>query len=114
MEVVALADTGKTCTITKGLLKLIAFNTIDQLSGPAFDQFASILLAAAGLSFADGKLVLAEYVPEDTPANAPTTTAPTGGEGSASHAQDDDSATLDGASLTDDTEHDAPTPDDSC
>lgn len=109
-----MAETSKTYTITKGLLKLIIFNTIDQLSGPAFDQFASILLAAAGLSFADGKLVLAEYVPEDTPANAPTTTAPTGGEGSTPHAQDDDGATSDCSSFTDDTGHDAPTPDDAC
>ena len=109
-----MAETGKTYTITKGLLKLIAFNTIDQLSGPAFDKFASILLAAAGLSFADGKLVLAEYIPDDAPANAPTTTAPTGGEGSTPHAQDDDGASHDGASSTDDTGHDAPTPDEAC
>ena len=109
-----MADKGKTYTITKGLLKLIAFNVIDQLSGPAFDQFASILLAAAGLSFADGKLVLAEYVPDNAPANSPTTTAPTGGGGSAPHAPDDEGATPDGASSTDDTGHDAPMPDGGC
>lgn len=109
-----MAYKGKTYTITKGLLKLIAYNVIDQLSGPAFDQFASILLAAAGLSFADGKLVLAEYVPDNAPANAPTTTAPTGGGSSAPHTQDDDGASPDSSSSTDDTGHDAPMPDDAC
>lgn len=114
MEVTALAYKGKTYTITKGLLKLIAYNVIDQLSGPAFDQFASILLAAAGLSFADGKLVLAEYVPDNAPANAPTTTAPAGGGGSAPHTQDDEGATPDGSSPADGTGHDAPMPDGTC
>ena len=54
-------------TCPKGLLKLVLCNAINQMHGPAYEQFADITLAAMGLSFMAGKLTPAHpATPTDT------------------------------------------------
>lgn len=54
-------------TCPKGLLKLVLCNAINQMHGPAYEQFADITLAAMGLSFMAGKFTPAHpAMPTDT------------------------------------------------
>ena len=61
-------DTHDENTCPKGLLKLVLCNAINQMHGPAYEQFADITLAAMGLSFMAGKLAPAHPATSASPA----------------------------------------------
>ena len=69
-------DTHDENTCPKGLLKLVLCNAINQMHGPAYEQFADITLAAMGLSFIAGKLAPAHPATSASPAAPSGDSAP--------------------------------------